>query len=125
MGRPLPPPASANTQQYAPAGASGYACGGTVDYKKGGMIPGHAQVPGDSQKNDTVPIKVSPGEAVLPRTTVQQNPATVQQLLAQHQGGVPQHGQVQLPAPDHHPQDVAALLAAMKHLRGQNAPPQR
>lgn len=96
---------------------------GGITMKQGGMIPGKAKVAGDSTKNDTVPIKVSPGEAVVPRTTVQQNPGAIQQLLSQNKPqmspqGMPQHGQVQLPPADHNPKDIAALLAAMKHLRG-------
>jgi hypothetical protein len=80
------PPASANTQQYAP-----FAHGGMVDcnMKSGGQVPGHAQHPGDTEKNDTVHAMLSPGEYVLPRSVVQ-----------------------------NHPEDVAALLAAMRHLRG-------
>jgi len=35
---------------------------------KGGMIEGHAKVEGDSEKNDTVPAMLSPGEIVIPRT---------------------------------------------------------
>lgn len=105
------PPASANTGQYAPPGyekggvvnpiPAHYDCGhpgcmahgGMVDYKHGGQVPGHAQVAGDSPQNDTVHANLSPGEVVLPRSMTQS-----------------------------HPEDVAALLAAMKHLRGQNAP---
>ena len=115
------PPASANTQQYAPQGtgqslnyAQGgiagpcYMCGGGVCMQKGGHVPGRARVAGDSPTNDTVHAQLSPGEAVIPRSTVQQNPQAVHQLLAQSQQ----------PAEGHNPQDVAALLQAMKHLRG-------
>lgn len=42
-----------------------------IDFKGGGLIPGKAQVSGDSEKNDTVPIRASPGEIVLPRTVAQ------------------------------------------------------
>lgn len=34
----------------------------------GGPIPGQAKTDGDSQKNDTVPAMLSPGEIVVPRT---------------------------------------------------------
>lgn len=34
----------------------------------GGEVPGHPQVFGDSEKNDTVPAKLSPGEIVVPRS---------------------------------------------------------
>jgi hypothetical protein len=37
----------------------------------GGMIPGQAQVAGDSYSNDTVPIAASPGEIMLPRSVTQ------------------------------------------------------
>lgn len=74
---------------------------------QGGPVLGRARFPGDSLLNDTVHAKLSPGEAVIPRSTVQQNPQAIHQLLAQ---GQPQAG--------HNPEDVASLLAAMKHLRG-------
>lgn len=73
----------------------------------GGTVPGKARVSGDSLRNDTVPARLSPGEAVIPRTTVQQNPSLVQNLLKQGH-----------PHPTHHPHDIASLLAAMKHMRG-------
>jgi len=41
-----------------------------ANYKSGGHIPGKANVPGDSLKNDTVPIMVSPGEIVIPRSVL-------------------------------------------------------
>jgi len=43
----------------------------------GGFIPGQAKVEGDSEKNDTISIKVSPGEIVVPRTVVDQGPLAV------------------------------------------------
>jgi len=97
-----------------------YAAGGMVGHERcfhdggicltgGGMVPGKPKVHGDSLRNDTVPARLSPGEAVLPRSTVQQNPAMVQQLLGRGQPSPPM---------GHHPQDIAALLAAMKHMRG-------
>lgn len=97
---------------------NGFAGGGMVGHDRcyhnggicltgGGTVPGKARFPGDTLKNDTVRARLSPGEAVIPRTTVQQNPGMVQHLLRQGQ-----------PSPAHHPQDIAALLAAMKHLRG-------
>lgn len=101
------------------SGNLGFAHGGVVDehhgcmhegglcLKGGGMIPGHANVPGDHIKNDTVHIMASPGEAVIPRTVVQQNPGAVAGLLQQK--------------PEHDPRDIAMLLSAMKHLRGGQA----
>lgn len=41
------------------------------DFKSGGQVPGHAEMPGDSPMNDTVPARLSPGEVVIPRTVVQ------------------------------------------------------
>lgn len=37
----------------------------------GGAVPGTAKVKGDSYKNDTVDAKLSPGEAVIPRSVMQ------------------------------------------------------
>lgn len=47
--------------------------GGSVgdSLKAGGSVPGHANVPGDSLKNDTVHAMLSPGEIVLPRSVTQ------------------------------------------------------
>lgn len=39
-------------------------------YSQGGVVPGKAKVPGDSPKNDTVDVKVSPDEVIIPRTAV-------------------------------------------------------
>ena len=77
-------------------------------YDSGGMIPGKARVPGDSVKNDHVSIMASPGEAVIPRTQVQQH---LPQILAMLSG----HGQS--PEPPVHPHDAATLLRAMKAIR--------
>lgn len=102
-------------QPYAEGGMVGHdQCyhDGGLCLTGGGMVPGYARIPGDSLRNDTVPARLSPGEAVVPRSTVQQNPAMIQQLLGRRPP---------LPPPvavGHHPQDVATLLAAMKHMRG-------
>ena len=43
----------------------------TLDYYsdgKGPVVPGKAEVAGDSQKNDKIPAMLSPGEIVVPRT---------------------------------------------------------
>lgn len=45
------------------------------DFRAGGPVPGHAQVAGNSPKNDTVPAMLSPGEEVLPRTITQSSDA--------------------------------------------------
>lgn len=121
------PPPGVDTSQYAPTNhAKGgvispvpahYDCGdcmahGGLCMKHGGKVPGHAKFPGDSLLNDNVHANLSPGEAVIPRTTVQQNPAAVQALLNQANQGQQQ------PQMGHHPEDVAALLAAMRKMRG-------
>lgn len=72
------PPKSANTNQYSPLGYSkgGYTCyadGGVahdhgICMKLGGHVGGEAEVPGDSEQNDTVPAMLSPGELVIPRS---------------------------------------------------------
>lgn len=49
--------------------------GGKVPFSqallKGGRVPGKPQVKGDSEKNDTQPTLLSPGEVVLPRSVTQ------------------------------------------------------
>ena len=71
-----------------------YAHGGMVPsdemcMRSGGPVPGQAPVPGDSPMNDTVHARLSPGEFVVPRSIVQ-----------------------------NHPEDIASLLSAMRHMRG-------
>ena len=46
-----------------------------MQMRGGGMVPGTARVAGDSPKNDTVPIRASPGEIVIPRTIAQSDDA--------------------------------------------------
>lgn len=49
--------------------ASGKWEGGEIqDYRNGGVVPGQANVPGDSPKNDTVKAMLSPNEIVVPRS---------------------------------------------------------
>jgi hypothetical protein len=79
--------------------------GGGICLERGGMIPGKAKVSGDSLKNDVVTAHVSPGEAVIPRTSVQANMPEVLALIAGRQ------------EPQHHPKDIASLLSAMKEIR--------
>lgn len=78
---------------------------GGLCMKSGGMVPGQPQVPGDSLTNDTVHVMASPGEAVIPRTAVQQHMPEVLSLIASAR------------QPEHHPQDVASVLQALRHLR--------
>lgn len=40
-------------------------------YKDGGKVPGHAHVEGNSPENDTVKAKLSPGEGVIDRETLE------------------------------------------------------
>jgi len=77
------------------ASYSQMACEGGMSMKRGGSVPGQAKVPGDSEVNDTVHAKLSPGEFVVPRSVVQS-----------------------------HPEDIATLLQAMQHLRGKSNAPQ-
>jgi hypothetical protein len=58
-------------------------------FKQGGKVPGKANVPGDSPKNDTVPIMASPGEIVIPRshaTDPDKAKAFVEQELKKRKG---------------------------------------
>lgn len=83
-----------NVMQYRPLGMAeggkvpeGYAEGGvcyadggvthdhSICMKLGGHVPGKAEVPGDSEQNDTVPAMLSPGELVIPRSVPKTGPA--------------------------------------------------
>lgn len=46
-------------------------------YEEGGLIPGEAEVEGNSPKNDKVEIKVSPGEIVVDRETISKGPEAI------------------------------------------------
>lgn len=115
VGSPMPTGYSANnptTQQFDQSYQQGwFAHGGIVGDKDpmycadGMMIPGEAPFPGDTTANDSVPIMASPGEAVIPRSSVSQNPELVSNLL---DGGT---------ANIIDPMDVATLLKAMKAIR--------
>jgi len=48
----------------------GGAAAAALAASRGAFVPGKAKVSGDSQKNDTVPAMLSPGEVVLPRSVV-------------------------------------------------------
>lgn len=97
-----------NIQQYGTSfpGPLTMNRGGVVGCADGALVPGEPNIPGDSAQNDTVPAMLSPGEAVIPRSQVQQNPADVMQLLNGNDPSVID------------PQDVATLLKALKMLRG-------
>lgn len=56
-----------------------------IQFSKGGFVPGRATVMGDSTRNDTVPALVSPGEAIIPRS-IMQDPS-VAKLIAGILGG--------------------------------------
>lgn len=105
-------PNNPTTAQFNQAYQQGwYAHGGIVGDEDpmycadGMMIPGDAPFPGDTVANDSVPIMASPGEAVIPRSSVQENPEAVSNLL---QGG---------DANIVDPMDVATLLKAMRAIR--------
>lgn len=57
-----------------------YSSGGLIHdhgmcMKIGGMVPGQAEVPGDSVQNDTVNARLSPGELVIPRSVPKDGPS--------------------------------------------------
>lgn len=74
----------------------------------GGEVPGDSNFPGDTEMNDTVDAKLSPGEAVLPRSTVQKHPEEVSLLL---------NDQDDMGIDNNDVQDVATLLKALRALR--------
>jgi hypothetical protein len=79
-----------------------------TNFLRGGPVPGHAPVPGNSPKNDIVPARLSPGEFVVPRTAMA-NPA-IREFLAKN---------VPTPRPPQtHPSDIASVMRALTELRG-------
>jgi hypothetical protein len=65
-------------------GVGGIELGGPMMVaNKGGTVPGKAQVPGDSEKNDIVPALLSPGEIVVPRTVVNKGSKAVAKFVAE------------------------------------------
>lgn len=87
---------------------------GGICMERGGMVPGRAKVPGDSLENDHVQAMLSPGEAVIPRTAVQQHMPEVLSLISHGQGHPLPHPGATPPA---HPHDVASVLEALREIR--------
>jgi hypothetical protein len=88
----LTPGGSAMAPGGAPASFAGQflksggmpSLGGAIGMKSGGMIPGKAAVPGDSIKNDKVPVMASPKEIIIPRSisTSKDAPEKAKQFVA-------------------------------------------
>ena len=77
QGAPLP-------ANYVPPPAMAH--GGSLSFLMGGGVPGHAQVPGDDEQNDTVDAKLSPGEVVLPRS-ISHDPEAAHAFVKHLMGG--------------------------------------
>lgn len=75
---------------------------------KGGVVPGHAPLPGDHPGNDVVHARLSPGEVVVPRSAAA-NPVSLAQFVA----NLPKED-----APKIHPEDVRTVLSALTSMRG-------
>lgn len=71
---------------------------------EGDIIPGEAPFPGDTEMNDTVPVMASPGEAIIPRSSVAENPEMVDSLLG---------GETEIVDA----RDAATLLKALRAIR--------
>jgi hypothetical protein len=97
-GAQNPPPASA--AQYAPTSNAG---GWSGAFSEGGRVPGHAAVPGDDPRNDTVIAHVSPGEVIVPRSKAA-DPVSLAHFIA----NLPSSG-----TPRIHPEDVRTVLSAL------------
>lgn len=100
---------------FSSLGSGSGASGGAADAEAGmaaahgAIVPGHAQVSGDSPRNDTVPARLSPGEVVIPRSQAQSPELAkqfVQHLLRQKQAVKPAH-----------PHDVRSVLDALSSRR--------
>lgn len=70
----------------------------------GMLVPGKASVEGDSPKNDTVNLKVSPGEVVVPRTAVKNKDSFINFVESLEE----KHGE---------DSNLSALIAAAKKLK--------
>lgn len=71
MGMGMPPTAwdGVSDHGFTKAYSGGQAMpDGSLRLADGGMIPGQAMVPGDSPRNDVVPLMAAPGEIVVPRS---------------------------------------------------------
>lgn len=66
----------------------------------GGVVPGHASVPGDSYENDTVPVKLSPGEVVIPRS-VASHPSKIPGFLKKTKS-IPEQNKKESKGPSDH-----------------------
>lgn len=62
-----------------------------MNYQEGGKVPGKAKVKGDSLKNDTVDIKASPGELIIPRTIVAKGIDAISAFAEGHLSGSKKH----------------------------------
>jgi hypothetical protein len=79
---------------------------------KGGEVPGQAQVEGDSEVNDTVDAKLSPGEMVIPRSVVDAGAKEVHNFAAE----LLKRGQSSKTS---EPKSFGAVLAAKAHMTQQ------
>lgn len=107
---PKPPGAAAGNLPTDQNNKRQYAHGGIVENDPmycadGAIIPGEENFPGDSLMNDTVEARLSPGEAVIPKSSVQDNPEAVMALIDGNHSEVVD------------PQDVATLLKALRAIR--------
>lgn len=83
--------------------------GGEITLDDGGAVPGEAEVPGDSFKNDKVHALLSPGEVVIPRS-IAPHPdlakAFIQRVMKNRE-----------PVKPVHPEDVKTMLDALTRRR--------
>lgn len=104
--------ASGGQQAQAPqandASSGGFPTG-EANAATGGNVPGKADVPGDSQRNDKVRALLSPGEVVVPRT-IAHNPDRVKQFVA-HLLKQPK------PIKPMHPDDLHGMMEALSRRR--------
>lgn len=96
-GNSTPTGGNANPSNYGLAKggkvAQCYAIGGAVHdhsicMRLGGAVPGRAKVAGDSEQNDTVDAKLSPGEIVIPRSKANDPDAAREFVKKENQKGI-------------------------------------
>lgn len=71
LGHSLNSPSTTSTNQQIGGTNAGSLTPKTMMAAHGAIVPGQAQVAGDSKKNDTVKAMLSPGEIVIPRSHAQ------------------------------------------------------
>lgn len=83
-GGKVPVLLSPGEKYLTPEQARAVAAGKKSTAQVGKVVPGKANVPGDSRKNDTYPTSLSPGGVVIPRTKMASSERSKADFVRQH-----------------------------------------